>query len=86
MLISQIKPIIRTSRGFTGGIEDVGNFKEGFCFKLITLNVIDWIICNDSLAEKENWMTFISRIKGVFSKFEQPEKVLEGNVVVDGSF
>jgi len=31
-------------------------------------------------------MTLISKIKGVFTKFEKPEKVLEGNVVIDGSF
>jgi hypothetical protein len=29
-----MKPVIMTKKGFTGGLEDLGNFKEGFCFKV----------------------------------------------------
>jgi hypothetical protein len=34
--IHDIKPITKNSKGFSGGLEDLGNFKEGFCWKVIT--------------------------------------------------
>lgn len=30
--IAMIKPIFKSMKGYSGGIEDLGNFKEGFCF------------------------------------------------------
>jgi len=43
-------------QGYKGGLEDVGNFREGFCFRLkLTTNVI-WNICADSQDQKEKWM------------------------------
>lgn len=43
-----IKPIIRTKKGLTGGLEDIGNFKEGFCWKVISGAEESWIMCADS--------------------------------------
>jgi len=48
-----IKPIIRTKKGLTGGLEDIGNFREGFCFKVVTESDESWIMCCSSLTEKE---------------------------------
>jgi hypothetical protein len=44
-----------------GGLEDMGNFKEGFCFRLNSqtngkiftfINIAVWNICADSYREK----------------------------------
>lgn len=33
--ISNIKPVSKGKKGFTGGLVDIGNFKEGFCFEIV---------------------------------------------------
>jgi len=33
--INDIKPITKGKKGYSGGLEDIGNFKEGFCWKVI---------------------------------------------------
>ena len=51
--LAAIKPIIQTRRGFTGtqshllkgGLEDMGNYAEGFCFKVNALG-----------GEEETWI------------------------------
>jgi hypothetical protein len=42
-----------------GGVEDVGDFKEGFCFKLSFLidGKKEYIICADDVAIKTKWMS-----------------------------
>ena len=73
--MNSIKPIIKTKKGLTGGLEDIGNFKEGFCFKVITgaeeswvVNFIVWIkMCNDNLTDKLKWMDAIVKIKGALT-------------------
>jgi hypothetical protein len=42
--MNSIKPIIKTKKGLTGGLEDIGNFKEGFCYKVITGAEESWIV------------------------------------------
>jgi len=32
--LANIKPIYKTKIGFSGGLQDQGNFAEGFCFRL----------------------------------------------------
>jgi len=39
-----------------GGVEDIGNFKEGFCFRLNSKTEIVWNICADSNRDKIEWM------------------------------
>jgi len=36
---------------YEGGVEDQGNFKEGFCFKLNVANdrLLVWILCSNDL-------------------------------------
>jgi len=51
--MNNIKPIIRTKRGLTGGLEDLGNFREGFCLKVLTDSDDAWIMCCKNLVEKE---------------------------------
>jgi len=54
--IHSIKPIIKGKNGFSGGLEDIGNFAEGFCFKVVKSDDSAWIICVDNLKDKEEWM------------------------------
>jgi hypothetical protein len=37
----------------------MGNFKEGFCFRLVAKTGVIWNICADSLNDKESWMEAI---------------------------
>lgn len=49
--LSAIKPVIKTPKGVTGGLEDIGNFAEGFCLKVNAMSEkeISWIMCLSSL-------------------------------------
>jgi len=47
MGINSMKPITKGKNGFKGGLEDIGNFKEGFCFKVVSSKGETWIICAD---------------------------------------
>lgn len=59
-----IKPIVKTKRGLSGGLEDLGNFKEGFCFKVISTAEESWIMCLDDANTKAQWIDTISKMKG----------------------
>jgi hypothetical protein len=51
---------------YKGGIEDFGNFKEGFCFKIKTVELkknFEYILCVDSFDEKRVLMSFLRIIK-----------------------
>jgi len=39
-----------------GGLEDIGNFQEGFCFRLVSKTEVIWNICADTMREKIQWM------------------------------
>ena len=56
---------IPSSNKYQGAVEDVGNFNEGFCFKLRQRNegVIEWVICADTQEEKGSWMQAIVQAK-----------------------
>jgi len=75
-----IKPIIRTKKGLTGGLEDIGNFKEGFCFKVISGSEESWIMCCDSDSDKLMWMDAIIKLKGALSIVGEEEPSIEGTV------
>lgn len=62
--MSEIKPISKAGNVYGGGLEDLGNFKEGFCFKVIQTNDDAWIMCTLNLKDKEEWMLTIFTIKG----------------------
>jgi len=60
--MSTIKPVSFTRNGYTGGVEDLGNFKEGFCWKVnafVDSEDSTWIMCSSDLFEKEAWMKII---------------------------
>jgi hypothetical protein len=45
-----------------GGVEDVGNFEEGYCFMLKFINYsahIIWELCADDIVQKTKWMDMI---------------------------
>jgi len=55
-----------------GGVEELGNFAEGFCLKTTANNAGDelaWIMCASSLNEKDEWISHIAGVKGKFTAF-----------------
>jgi hypothetical protein len=36
----------------SGGLEDVGNFKEGYCFRIKSQTKVIWNFCADSMDQK----------------------------------
>ena len=66
-----------------GGVEDEGNFKEGFCFKLSF--VLDgkkqFVVCADELNVKEEWMEAIIQTKTIYDN-QQKNKPYYGGLEV----
>jgi len=64
-----IKPIVKTKKGLSGGLEDMGDFQEGFCFKVFanSPDAETWIICVDDLMEKAKWINEITSVKGKYT-------------------
>lgn len=56
---------IADHEGYAGGIVDFGNFKEGYCFKLITNQggIFTWIVCTSTSVEKLMMMRIIKQLK-----------------------
>lgn len=71
-----------TKKGVSGGIEDIGNFKEGFCWKVVMDSEDVWIMCSDSIDDKEIWISAIRELKGSLTAFEEPPKKIEGTVTL----
>jgi len=72
LAISVIKPVIKVKGGYTGGVEDLGNFREGFCWKVNGSQDgedVTWIMCSNDLFEKEHWMEIIRLVKDKFTSF-----------------
>jgi hypothetical protein len=69
--IESIKPVQESSgygEGTTdnqNGIQDFGNFSEGFCFKVLTSRPRQetWILCTESDLEKTNFMKTLKQLK-----------------------
>lgn len=54
------------SNSISGGVQDLGNYKEGFCSQINAKKVkkpIKWVICQDSYNEKKKFIKTISRCK-----------------------
>lgn len=62
--MASIKPIVKTKKGLSGGLEDIGNFKEGYCLKVISLTDEAWIMCFENQTLKDQWIDTISKLKG----------------------
>ena len=57
-----------------GGVEDMGNFKEGYCFmlKFVKLNKhYIWELCAETAKEKQQWMQIILRIQKNSNKINE---------------
>ncbi len=54
-----IRKLLPQREEMKGGVEDVGDFKEGFCFKLSFLidGKKEFIVCADDAEVKTKWMT-----------------------------
>jgi hypothetical protein len=48
---------------FGGGLKDMGNFSEGYCFKINTRQFMTWILCAENEGEKSKLMELIKRMK-----------------------
>lgn len=83
MPINIMKPIVKTKKGLTGGVEDLGNFREGFCWKVVMDDDREWIMCTPSITLKEDWMDAITKVKGMASIMTSELKSLEGEVSLD---
>lgn len=42
-----------------GGLEDVGNFREGYCFRIKSQTKVIWNFCADNMVEKTKWLNAI---------------------------
>jgi hypothetical protein len=58
MQINWVKPYkLNDDTGeYSGGLVDIGNFREGFCFKLYLRNDAVWALCASSFKEKNEWI------------------------------
>lgn len=48
LMMQTIKPVIKSKKGYQGGVEELGNFREGFCWKVNAMiggDEITWIMC-----------------------------------------
>jgi hypothetical protein len=57
-------------------MEDMGDFEEGYCFKIIA-NVGSeeaWILCVASPDLKERWMNAVTLVKGKYTAFDADAK------------
>ena len=65
VLSVDISTIIKQTAHFTGGLEDIGNFNEGFCFiiKYVYLNIKRILeLCSSSASDKNEWMYRIENL------------------------
>ena len=62
---SSLYPQEPANSKFLGGVEDIGNFKEGFCFKLKqrSSGTIEWIVCADTPDEKGQWLGILANLR-----------------------
>jgi len=71
--IEYIKPVQENSglgargpnKNNQNGIQDFGNFSEGFCLKVLTSKpkTETWVICADTEQEKEKFMSLLKQLK-----------------------
>jgi len=67
----------------TGGVEDIGNFREGFCFSINTSDDDMWVVCSEALADKTEWMESVASVKSFYTTFTDT-KQLEGIAALGG--
>lgn len=66
ILINDIIPLTSSyDSKYKGGVEDIGNFTEGYCFVIKFVHngnkkIIEF--CSESINEKDNWMNIIASI------------------------
>lgn len=64
MNLDLISPVAEDTK-YKGGIEDFGNFAEGYCFKIKTesSDMTLWVICTTSMEDKKKLMATLKRIR-----------------------
>ena len=68
------------------GIQDYGNFAEGFCFKVLT-NKVYWLICTDTGEEKKDLMARLQKLKvlnqrskGIYNILQKPDDTTDSTI------
>jgi len=83
--IKWLEKIVRDPKDpnkITGGVEDVGNFKEGFCFRIKTTTKAIWNFCADRLVDKQKWISAIQQTQinpsdsGKYGIFETKKDIM----------
>jgi hypothetical protein len=44
--VNSIKPVTEGKNGWSGGLIDVGNFVEGFCWAVVAESENQWVMCS----------------------------------------
>jgi len=52
-----------TEGEYEGGIESLGAYKEGACFKLIERSGEQWVLCGEDAEDVQDWMKTIAVLK-----------------------
>jgi len=45
-----------------GGVEDIGNYREGACFRIRSKTNAVWNLCSDTLPEKAAWIAAFKKL------------------------
>lgn len=53
-----------------GGVLDIGNFREGYCFKLVAKDGTEWTLCASLMSDKEKWIKLIRSLVQIKGKIE----------------
>lgn len=71
--LKEIKPITINERTMIGGVEDAGDYTEGFCIDISVLNDKIFTVCLDSSEEKRKWMSTLYRVLRLTSQIKDNE-------------
>jgi hypothetical protein len=82
--MAAIKPIIKTKKnGYMGGLEDQGDYAEGFCIRINAIPETVWVMCFATALEKEEWMDQVATVKKANTAFDK-EPSYEGTAIIGG--
>lgn len=64
--VKDIIPVNINTKLISGGIQDLGNYKEGFCSQINAVHIkkpIKWVICQKKYVEKKKFIKTLSKCK-----------------------
>lgn len=87
MSVNSILPITFQGETFSGGLEDIGQFSEGYCFKVENRLEESWNLCCNQLEEKIRWLGKLQQLIRTNPKVElkeEEQKLLEQTIQTGG--